>query len=166
MFACRKFGRKANCNKSGPAARHVDIALFVTSALSLICVGGCGDRGPERVVVSGAVTYQGEPIGEGCIRFMPTAESMVPMAGSWITDGKYKISGRGGVPVGTHKVEIEGYRINMKALRPGQPVPQSAMEKGAPRVQYLPECYNAKSELQITLEPGSPDITKDFDLTD
>ena len=167
MFACWRFGRSTARKQSGQRTWQGGLVLVVGGALALAFVSGCGrDRGPERVVVSGTVTYQGELIGEGCIRFMPTTESLVPMAGAWITDGKYKIAGRGGVPVGTHKVEIEGYRINMKALRPGQPVPQSAMEKGAPRVQYLPKRHNAESKLQFTIESGSRAITKNFALTD
>jgi len=31
--------------------------------------------------------------------------------------------------------------------------------------QYFPEKYNVRTELEITVEPGSSKITKDFDLT-
>jgi hypothetical protein len=133
--------------------------------LAAVCFAGCGDRGPERIVVSGTVRFAGKPVGEGMIRFMPVAASAVPMAGAYIQDGKYRIDGRGGVPVGTHKVEIEGIRINMAALKPGQPVPKSAWERGAPRVQYVPDNFNLNSTLKVTIEPGSPEVTKNFDLT-
>ena len=123
---------------------------------------GCGrDRGPERVVVSGTITYQGNPISVGMIRFMPTATSPVPMAGAPIKDGAYKVDGHGGVPVGTYKIEIEGYRMDPKHVPSDAP-----MARGTPRTQYLPKRYNVESQLQITIEPGSPEITKNFDLTD
>ena len=32
--------------------------------------------------------------------------------------------------------------------------------------QYLPKSHNVDSQLQITVEPGSRNITKNFDLTD
>ena len=132
----------------------------------IILWSGCGaDRGPERVVVFGTVTHNGKPISEGTIRFLPVATSAVPMAGTDIRDGKYKVDGRGGVPVGTHTIDIEAFRVDTGALKPGAGVP-SAMARGVRRVQYLPKRYNEDSQLQITIEPGSKQINKDFDLTD
>jgi hypothetical protein len=139
-------------------------SILHTSSLLLVaaCLAGCGgDRGPERTVVSGTVTYNGKPLTNGSIRFMPTATSAVPMAGAGIKDGAYKVEGHGGVPVGTHKVEIEAYRVDPKYVKPEMP-----MSRGVPRTQYIPKRYNTDSNLQITIEPGSSQITKNFDLTD
>lgn len=83
------------------------------------------------------------------------------MAGTGIKDGRYKVDGHGGVPVGTHKIEIEAYRVDPKYLKSGAPT-----ARGIPRTQYLPKRYNADSQVQIAIEPGSKEITKDFDLTD
>jgi hypothetical protein len=96
---------------------------------------------------------------------MPVASSAVPMAGAEIIDGKYKVDGRGGVPIGTHKVEIDAYRADPTGLKTGN-APPPIMARGAPRFQYLPKRYNFDSQLKITIEPGSREITKDFDLTD
>ncbi len=70
------------------------------------CVCGCGPSGPERVAVTGTVTYQGKPIEQGSIRFVPTGETKGPATGTTIKQGKYEASAKGGVLVGTQRVEI------------------------------------------------------------
>jgi hypothetical protein len=136
-----------------------------TLLLATVVLGGCGgDRGPERVVVSGTVTYNGKPLANGKIRFVPTAASQVPVSGVSFTDGAYRVVTSGGVPVGTHQVWIEGYRpIPMPANLVG-PVPPHA--KDGLLSQFLPKKYNMNTQLEITIQPGSREITKDFDLTD
>jgi hypothetical protein len=131
----------------------------------VVVIGGCrrSDE-PERVIVSGTATYNGKPIPEGDIRFMPVATSVIPMAGAVIKDGKYRVEGRGGVPVGTHKIEIEAYHVQRPEVKPGETPP--AMGRGEPRIRYLPKRYNTDSQLQITIEPGSLEITKNFELTE
>ena len=134
----------------------------------LAAVFGCGHHGgPERVVVSGTVTYQGQPVKEGQIRFYPTKGTQAPMSGGDIIDGKYVVEAQGGVPVGTHEIRIAAfrpdprYREYEKSLRPDA----SALEK-PPKQQYLPEKYNTKTKLEITIPPGSSGNAKDFQLTD
>ncbi|MBU4399911.1 MAG: hypothetical protein KKE86_11325, partial [Planctomycetes bacterium] len=80
------------------------------------------------------------------IRFTPATTSPVPMAGAVIADGKYRVDAGGGAAVGTYKVQIEAYD---DVMRP-----------------YVPEKYNVKTQLEITIQPGSREITKDFELTD
>jgi hypothetical protein len=135
-------------------------------ALAVLLSGCSNDRGPERVIVSGAITFQGKPVSEGIIRFMPVAGSDMPMGGADIKDGRYRVTGRGGVPVGTHRVEIEGFRVDKSRLKPGEPMPASAMLRGVPHEQFIPQRYNLASTLQITIESGSGEITKNFDLTE
>ena len=130
---------------------------------TLLCGCGSGDRGPERAVVSGTVTYNGKSIPTGEIRFMPVATSPVPTAGAVIKDGQYKMDGKGGVPVGTHKIEIEAYRQGSQ--EPGNPPSPLGVARGF-RHQYLPKKYNENTQLEITIQPGSPPITQDFNLTD
>jgi hypothetical protein len=140
--------------------RHI---LILGAAAALLC--GCTEKGPERVVVSGTVSYNGKPVSEGTIQFIPQATSQVPMAGAPIAEGKYKVDLHGGVPVGTHKVAIEAYRRVPFTPRSGQPAPRNYFD-GKITQQYLPRSCNAASKLEITLESGSRDITKNFDLTD
>jgi hypothetical protein len=137
------------------------LALLIGWALVAASFGGCGGNGgPERVVVSGVVTYNGKPIPDGAILFSPT--TALPTVGGVIVNGKYKVDGLGGVPVGTHKVQFEAFRT----------VPMPGKDQVRPgfgdtlRRQYLPAKLNADSELQMTIPPGGRQITKNFDLTD
>jgi hypothetical protein len=124
---------------------------------------GCRKTGElEMVVVSGTVTYQGKPIEEGEIRLVPTGDTKGPTSASFIRGGHYEIIARGGVPVGTHRVEIHAARSVPGAApvvdRPG-------MAPGSlPKEQYLPKKYNDSSELKATIESGRRKITKDFNL--
>ena len=132
-----------------------DVLLLAGTLAAAVC--GCGGSGgPERVVVSGTVTYDGAPIPDGMIRFVPPETSHAPTAGAPIHNGSYKADGLGGVPVGTQKVQVEAFR-NDKSVALRFP------EVGA-RVQYLPDKYNAKTQLDITVPPGSRAIVKDFEL--
>ena len=62
--------------------------------------------------------------------------------------------------MGTHRIQIEAYR--KITPRPG------SSERLDPRAseQYLPAKYNVNTQLEITIPPGSREITKNFDLTD
>ncbi len=125
------------------------------SATALII--GCGPSGPERVVVSGTVTYNGKPIEDGRIDFMPTKKSAVPMSGAVIQNGKYRVETKGGVPVGTHKIRIEAFG--------GSPAPGQVMKPGT-RPQYLPPKFNVGSQMEFTVESGSKEVTENFELKD
>jgi hypothetical protein len=141
------------------------LRLRLCCAVTIACFGGCGgERGPERVVVSGTVAYNGKPIPEGVIRFVPVSTSLGPTAGAIIANGKYRADGNGGVPVGMHNIQVEAYRKTAYPVKPAV-LPPRGFEDGL-REQYLPKRHNVDSQLRITIESGSRTITKDFDLTD
>ena len=49
------------------------LTLSMGSVLATTAFFGCrANQGPERVVVAGTVTYRGEPIKRGVIRFVPS----------------------------------------------------------------------------------------------
>ena len=148
----------------------------MSSKLGLACgvcivvvaiTGGCGPSGPERAVLSGTVAYQGQPVKEGMIRFIPIKGTEGPSWGAHIIDGRYKAAGKGGVPVGTHKVEILAYRTKPQPARSADP-PSSGFELDAPapREQYLPGKFNTATVLELTIPPGSGKVVENFDLTD
>ena len=133
--------------------------LFAACLCAAAVLGGCGCNGPERVVVSGTITYRGQPIPDGQILFVPLPSCPVPTAMALIVNGQYKADHRGGVPVGTHTVRIEAYRAP-------PPSTNGAMAMPGARDQYLPARHNTASQVQMTIEPGSRAITKDFNLND
>jgi hypothetical protein len=128
---------------------------------------GCGGTdGPERAVVHGKVTYMGQPIEKGDIRFVPTAGTKAPVSGAKIENGEYRADIKGGVPVGTHQVQISAFRPDPRFREMIENLPPDATElERPPDEQYLPAKYNRQSELQITIDPGAGTVEKDFQLT-
>jgi hypothetical protein len=57
-------------------------------ALSVAFAGGCGS---SSSTVSGDVTYEGQPVGNGRITFFP-ADGKGPVAGGPIVNGHYKVA--------------------------------------------------------------------------
>jgi hypothetical protein len=135
--------------------RNAPAALLAIFAIGVI--GGCGPSGPERVVVSGNVTYRGQPIPKGFIRFVPIDDTSGAPAGASITEGKYEVTNKGGVLVGKHRVEIT-------AVRPrSDPAGRDLAAMEGAGIQYLPPKYNTQTELRVDIPSGGP-ITKDFPL--
>ena len=130
---------------------------LAAGVLTLLCSLGCGkSSGLEKVVVSGVVTLDGQPVPNGEIRFIPTAGTIGPVSGGAIKDGAYEAKAKGGVPVGDHQVEIRAYRANAKSQ--GQP----GSEGGAAE-QYLPKRYNEQTTLAARVDATTE--TQDFELT-
>ncbi len=134
--------------------------LLLLFGCAFIC--GCGNQGPERATVSGTVTFNGRPVQLGFIRFVPSRETPAPVSGAEIHDGRYAVTAWGGVPVGTHKIEVLAHRAGQQGE--AAPSPSGFLQTGGQ--QYIPEKYNTKSELGITVPVGSGKITKNLDLTD
>ena len=128
-------------------------------ALSLVASGllGCSGAVVEKAEVEGTVTYNGNPVETGMIRFLPKDGTVGPMAAGAISFGKYKVTAIGGVPIGNHKVEIEAW-VERPDLRPAD-VPMAPM----PREAYIPAKYNTSTELEATVVSGST-APIDFDL--
>jgi hypothetical protein len=128
-------------------------------ALPVLLLCGCGsDDGFERIAVSGNVTYRGQPVEKGQIRFIPNQGTEAPLTTAAIVKGKYEAAGNSGVPVGTHRVVITA-RNNPQGMA-------ESTDRGLRAKQYLPDKYNTKTELTITIPSGRGNITKDFVLTD
>jgi hypothetical protein len=120
---------------------------------------GCGESGTlERVQVRGNVTFAGKPVENGEIRFFPTEKTQGPVSGAPIVDGKYDVTQRGGVPVGSHRVEIEAFRAS-------RAYPQLNAE-GGHREQFLPEKYNIGSKLTAVVARDGDAMQLNFDLSD
>jgi hypothetical protein len=135
---------------------NYSVSLLSVAFVLLAFAGGCGSSGIERAVVAGKVTLDGQPVGQGFIRFFPIQGTEGPMWGAQIIDGNYRADGKGGVPVGTHRVEIEAFR----AVRNANPNPGNFEDFGGTgpavaEVQYVPLRYNAESELELIVTPAT-----------
>ena len=133
--------------------------MFMVAFLMVPAIGGCKPGGIERVVVTGQVTYNGKPVEVGIIRFAPQAGSGLPVSAGRIEDGRYTADTRGGVPVGTHRIEITSY-----IAADGSKVENLLSTTTATR-QLLPQQFNRKSDMMREILAEDP-FTLDFDLRD
>lgn len=149
--------------KSSYVGRALRLPLAVAMILTLVAIGCSRNRGPERVIVSGMVTYEGKPVAEGRIRFVPTKGTAGPVSIAKIVDGHYRADAKGGVPVATQRVEIIAYDrdSNNRDQSGNLPAGIGASERG----QYLPAKYNDNSELELIVESTRDEIRKDFKLS-
>jgi hypothetical protein len=130
------------------------IVLRCAAVALLLILAGCNE-GPARAVVSGKVTYKGTPLAKGQIRFLIDNR---PSSMGQIENGSYRIDYQGGVPVGSGKVEIEGFEDTAKVVFTGP-----TGEKVHEAKQILPDKYNKKTELTVEIKNGENE--KNFDLT-
>lgn len=131
--------------------------IFPGMIIGLVLLSGCGSSGPQTVDVSGTVTWKGEPVDGGHIRFIPVASTSGPVTGSHIVKGRYEASGTSAVAVGSYRVEITWLRE--ATLPPG------ADDAATPVNAVIPARYNTQSELTLEVPAGSGSLTHDFTLT-
>jgi hypothetical protein len=128
------------------------------TAILLAALVGCTSRDLDKVVVRGTVLFAGKPLPHGQIRFIPIGDTKGPISGGVIKDGTYIADGKGGVPLGHHRVEIYGYRPANRAA------PAAFSAEGGASEQYLPGKYNGGSGLEVTVTADSGSRPIDFDL--
>ena len=125
------------------------IALACAAACGLLTVG-C-DGSPGLYLVSGTVTFNGNPIPDGYISFVHQDGRTTPRA-TPIVEGKYAKE----LPAGPHRVIVEaskfvGAEDKVMGLRP--------------RDDYIPDKYNVETELSLDVKPEAEN-NFDFHLTD
>ena len=131
-------------------ARLSAIASFIVFSF----VAGC-NSGPHASV-EGNVSYDGEPVDQGGIAFLPLDEGESLRATGTIKEGRYHLDNQRGPKPGKYRVEIHWRK------KTGNKVPGEA---GNPRdeiVLPIPAKYNTASELTVDVQPGRN--TFHFDL--
>jgi hypothetical protein len=125
------------------------LALTGLSLVVLLAVG-CGSDGPERFPLSGDVSFQGAPVAQGSIRFVPE-DKAEQQEGAVIKDGKYSAM----LTAGKKQVVIEAFREKKAAAdipkRPGGTPLGGAIDTE----MYIPEQYNAKTTLSVVAGPDT-----------
>ena len=81
----------------------------ILAAVCLPLVTGCGKESSTKVVY-GTVTYAGERVETGQLRFVPIDGTPGPASLAKIVNGEFRIEARGGVPIGRHRVEVEAFK--------------------------------------------------------
>ena len=135
----------------------------VTSAIILWCslhLIGCGS-GVSTVPVSGEVSWEEKPVEIGEISFTPIAEKPGPATGGAIEAGRYELSAEHGLQKGaTYIVQIEATRKSGRHI----PDPFAGTKTIEVMENYIPETYNARSKLRVTIEKDSSSEQLDFHL--
>jgi hypothetical protein len=122
--------------------------LSAFSAFTLLVLVGCG---PAGHTVKGTVSFDGAPVPDGTIVFQPKDTTIAPDSGP-IKDGKYSLI----VKPGQHNVEIRASKL--------MPLPagtKGAMGETELHQEYIPEKYNAKTELSADISGAKE---QNFDL--
>ena len=102
---------------------------------------GC-NRAAARYPVSGAVSWNADPIQEGDIIFEPEDSNQLPEAGK-VINGRYEMK----VTAGRKKVRLFASKE--------KPTPNKAMGPGE-RESIIPPDYNARSSIIAEVTPTGP----------
>ena len=125
----------------------------VLAAVTAIFQAGC-DQGPPVGTITGAVTFDGQPVKDGHVLFTP-ADGMGQTGGAAIHEGKFQAEK---VPVGKMKVELHGNKVVGK--RKSYDTPESPWEDDV--AELLPTKYNSKSDLTLEVKKGNQDVKYDL----
>lgn len=128
----------------------------VTVILLLIgvaAVAGCGKSNS----LSGAVTYNGEPVHQGSVRF-DSSDGSGPGFGAQVVDGKYSTDK---VRLGKHRVYVRGLQDAPPMTREQQMDSRKSGNRYGLPVDYIPEDADGNGQ---TVEIESGANTLDFTL--
>lgn len=118
---------------------------------------GCSQKptGPDRGVVHGKITLDGNPLTAGMINFAPMGVAAGPACGLPLKNGQYASDAKGPI-VGKNRVEVRARRQTS-----AQPQNTDGDWKSS-YIEAIPDRYNAQSTLEVDVRPG--ENTFDFEL--
>lgn len=148
--------------------RRIDrwLGLFVACCLCSGCGSSVAGRLPTAEV-SGHVTYQGKPLTQGIIKFIPIPGAAVGSRvaiGQLDSQGCYRLgtySREDGAILGDHQVTIESRAAPSDT--PGRPLTRFEQVR-TPTI--IPERYSDPSRSLLTARVAVKSNTIDFDLKD
>ena len=125
----------------------------LTASLVLVCLAavtaGCGGGdAPDRYMLEGTVTFDGQPVPEGSVAFFPSGDkgNAGPAGNAKIVNGRYTTVESGtGVVGGPHRIVINGFDGNAD--------PAAEMPSGKPlfldyEIQYDLPAYEKGQEAE------------------
>jgi len=133
-------------------------ASLLLAGLTLLAWATAGCNSSSRQGIEGTVKFDGTPLADGLISFLPQPGTAGPTAGSRVTAGAYHIDRAKGLLPGTYRVEISGWRNTgrKKTDMFGKEVDETE--------QIVPSRYNQDSKL--TADVADDRSTQfDFDLS-
>jgi hypothetical protein len=130
--------------------RQVRRAVVLLPVLAMAWGAGCSDS-VKKATVNGTVTLNDRPLKEGDVRFVPI-DGKSQTATAKIVDGKFTVTG---VALGEMRVEFSAPKV----LKPRKAYDTQDSPMVDEVGELIPERYNVKSELKITVKEGSQDET-------
>lgn len=129
------------------------------AGLTTLALAGCGASQGGNIV-SGQVTFDGQPLANGQIVFEPQGPGKMSIA--QINNGSYRLPASFGLQAGKYVVRITSLRPTGQKVKPASysqdQTPADVYE------QFLPAKYNQSSELTINVDPSSG-LKHDFALS-
>lgn len=130
---------------------------------SLICASGCGGGSEGLAVVKGKITYNGKPVPNGTVNFLPDNGDKPSATGEIQPDGTYSLQTflgsrpSEGAVIGKHKVVV----VAMQDMATRLPEERSPLPPPIVPVKYTSP---ATSDLEAQVE--DKENTINFDLQD
>ena len=152
-----------SCRRRIPARVRFPIAALLLLTALFGCGGGAS--GPPRATVKGNVTFDGAPVEDGSIVFLPATGTKGPASGGTIRNGAYEIAKDAGPVPGKYRVEIRASRTTgtnvIKGAGGATEGPSAGGEVTSVKM-YIPKQYNAESKLVADIVADAN--TQDFPL--
>jgi len=138
--------------------------------LAVALAGGCGrenSHGLTLAPVKGVVSYQGRPLADAQVAFLPETPGQLPAMGMTDAEGRYElltIVPGDGASLGKHRVTVTARQMSGAAAggQAGTIVPGAA-DAAAPRI---PVKYFSFETSGLTAEVKAEGTTANFELTD
>lgn len=112
---------------------------------------GCGG---SQCTVTGTLSFNGQPIQDGSIRFFPVDGTEGPGAVAKIENGQYGITSESNLLAGKYSVQITAVKKTGRMIRPREVMPGDAGTPTEEEIQLIPAKYNSESELRADLHAG------------
>ena len=129
---------------------------LLATLFALVAFAGCAAPAPEPTVVTGAVTFEGEPVAGAIVSFVPL-DSGRPPGGAAVSEGHYLLYPEVGLKPGTYRVEIRWSRATGEKREAGYGQSPDVF------AEALPAKYHTDSTLTVEVTAGSN--VHDFALT-
>jgi hypothetical protein len=126
---------------------------LVLCALAALFLAGCGDDLGGRCAVHGTVTFQGKPLDQGFITFIPLAPGQATQSGTAIANGTYAIPKKQGLVPGPYRVSISSGDGKTPAGPSDQPPGPSGNFSSKERI---PLDYNVASKQDVEVKAEGP----------
>jgi hypothetical protein len=126
------------------------------SGLGIALFSGCGSSGPTRFEVTGQVIFDGQPVHDGVIRFLPQ-DGQGSSDGSQILHGEYRIPREKGLFPGKYKVAITaGDGLSGAGDAGAKAAPAKQVPGLTPGVERVPPEWNTQTTQIVEVTADGP----------